>query len=122
MRQWVAAALHMADSLQRQAEGQWSLYPLLALVKAQAPLAGRKTLLFFSPGVQAPPNLQDVFRTVVSEANRSNVSVYSVDTRGLQSRGDINTSGAALREAATTSLMQQMKSGARPRPSRRCRS
>jgi len=110
MRQWTAAALRMADSLQRQAEGQWSLYPLLALVKAQAPLAGRKTLLFFSPGVQAPPNLQDVFRTVVSEANRSNVSVYTVDTRGLQARGDINTSGAALREAATTSMTQQMKS------------
>ena len=60
--------------------------PLLALVKAQAPLAGRKTLVFFSPGLQVPPNLQDVFRTVVSEANRSNVSVYSVDARGLQSR------------------------------------
>jgi VWFA-related protein len=111
MRQWTAAALRMADSLQRQAEGQWSLYPLLALVKAQAPLGGRKTLLFFSPGVQAPPNLQDVFRTVVSEANRSNVSVYTVDTRGLQARGDISASGAALREAATTSMMQQQKSG-----------
>ena len=111
MRQWTAAALRIADSLQRQAEGQWSLYPLLALVKAQAPLGGRKTLLFFSPGVQAPPNLQDVFRTVVSEANRSNVSVYTVDTRGLQARGDISASGAALREAATTSMMQQQKSG-----------
>jgi VWFA-related protein len=109
MRQWTATALRMADSLQRQAEGQWSLYPLLALVKAQAPLGGRKTLLFFSPGVQAPPNLQDVFRTVVSEANRSNVSVYTVDTRGLQARGDISASGAALREAATTSMTQQMK-------------
>ena len=114
MRQWTAAALRMADSLQRQAEGQWSLYPLLALVKAQAPLAGRKTLLFFSPGVQAPPNLQDVFRTVVSEANRSNVSVYTVDTRGLQTRGDISASGATLREAATTSMMQQMKSASEP--------
>jgi VWFA-related protein len=114
MREWTAAALRMADSLQRQAEGQWSLYPLLALVKAQAPLAGRKTLLFFSPGVQVPPNLQDVFRTVVSEANRSNVSVYTVDTRGLQMRGDINRSGAALREAATTSMMQQMKAAGDP--------
>jgi VWFA-related protein len=113
-REWAAAALRMADSLQRQADGNWSLYPLLALVKAQAPLGGRKTLLFFSPGVQAPPNLQDVFRTVVSEANRSNVSVYTVDTRGLQARGDISASGAALREAATTSMTQQMKAGGEP--------
>ena len=112
--EWIAAALRMADGLQRQMEGEWSLYPLLALVKAQAPLAGRKTLILFTSGVQVPPNLQDVFRTVVSEANRSNVSVYSVDARGLQSRGDINASGAALREAATTSMMQSMKAASDP--------
>jgi VWFA-related protein len=111
---WIARALRMADGLQRQMEGEWSLYPLLALVKAQAPLAGRKTLIFFSSGLQVPPNLQDVFRTVVSEANRSNVSVYSVDARGLRTRGDISTSGAALREAATTSMAQQMKAASDP--------
>jgi VWFA-related protein len=111
---WIARALRMADGLQRQMEGEWSIYPLLALVKAQAPLAGRKTLLFFSSGVQVPPNLQDVFKTVVSEANRSNVSIYSVDTRGLQTRSDISASGAALREAATASMMQQMKSASEP--------
>jgi VWFA-related protein len=109
IRESAANAMRMADSLQRQAEGQWSLYPLLALVKAKAPLAGRKTLVLFSPGLQVPLNLDDVFRTVVSEANRSNVSVYSVDTRGLSSQSDIQTSAAALREAATTSMTQQMK-------------
>jgi VWFA-related protein len=109
IRESMANAMRMSDSLQRQMEGQWSLYPLLALVKAQATLAGRKTLVFFSPGMQVPPNLDDVFRTVVSEANRSNVSVYTVDTRGLSSQSDIQTSAAALREAATTSMTQQMK-------------
>jgi VWFA-related protein len=109
IRESMANAMRMSDSLQRQMEGQWSLYPLLALVKSMAPLAGRKTLVFFSPGVQVPPNLDDVFRTVVSEANRSNVSVYTVDTRGLSSQSDIQTSAAALREAATTSMNQQMK-------------
>ena len=109
IRQSIANAVRMSDSLQRQMDGQWSLYPLLALVKAQAPLAGRKTLVFFSPGIQVPPNLDDVFRTVVSEANRSNVSVYTVDTRGLSSQSDIQTSAAVLRDAATTSMTQQMK-------------
>jgi VWFA-related protein len=109
IRESMASALRMSDSLQRQMEGQWSLYPLLAIVKAQAPLAGRKTLVFFSPGVQAPPSLDDVFRTVVSEANRANVSVYAVDTRGLSSQSDIQASAAALRDAATTSMNQQMK-------------
>jgi guanyl-specific ribonuclease Sa len=82
---------------------------LLAVVKAQASLGGRKTLVFFSPGLQIPPNLDDVFKTLVSEANRSNVSVYSVDTRGLTSRSDMQASAAALPDAATTSMNQQMK-------------
>jgi VWFA-related protein len=107
-------ALVMADGLHRQMEGTWSMYPLLALVKAQAPLAGRKTLLFFSPGLQVPPNLDEVFRTVISEANRASVSVYAVDSRGLQSRSDIQSSGTALREAALTSLQQQMKGAGDP--------
>ncbi len=114
IRQSIANAVRMSDSLQRQMEGQWSLYPLLALVKAQASLAGRKTLVFFSPGVQVPPNLDDVFRTIVSEANRANVSLYPVDTRGLLSQSDIQMSAAALREAATTSMTQQMKGAGEP--------
>jgi len=114
IRQSIANAVRMSDSLQRQMEGQWSLYPLLALVKAQASLAGRKTLVFFSPGVQVPPNLDDVFRTIVSEANRANVSLYPVDTRGLLSQSDIQMSAAALREAATTSMTQQMKDPGAP--------
>lgn len=108
-REIVASALRMADNLQRQAEGTWSLYPLLALVKAQAALQGRKTLLFFSAGIQVPPNLDDVFKTIVSEANRSNVSVYSVDARGLSGGSDISTSASALADAARTSMQQQMK-------------
>ncbi|MFN8090677.1 MAG: VWA domain-containing protein [Vicinamibacteria bacterium] len=112
--EWITRALRMADSLQRQAEGEWSVYPLLALVKAQGLLPGRKTLVFLSPGLRVPPNLQDVFKTAISEANRSNVSVYTVDVRGLQGRSDIGASGNASREAATTSMMQQMKSASDP--------
>jgi VWFA-related protein len=113
-REAIARALHMADSLQRQAEGQWSLFPLLALVKAEGVLAGRKTLLLFSPGLQVPAHLDEVFKTIVSEANRANVSVYTVDSRGLQSRADIQASGAALRDAAMTSMQQQMKGAGDP--------
>ena len=109
IRQAMASALRLSDSLQRQNEGNSTLYPLLALVKAQGRLSGRKTLVFFSQGLAVPPNLDDVFRTIVSEANRANVSVYSVDARGLGQTSDIQSSGAALREAATTSMTQQMK-------------
>jgi len=105
----VADALRLADSLQRQMEGEWSLYPLMALAKAQARLPGRKTLLFFSAGLQVPAHLDDVFRGVISEANRANVSFYSIDARGLRARSDIQASAQMLRQAATTSQVQQMK-------------
>jgi len=110
----VADALRLADSLQRQMEGQWSLYPLLALAKAQARLPGRKTLLFFSAGLQVPAHLDDVFRGVISEANRANVSFYSIDARGLRARSDIQNSASMLRQAATTSQEQQMKAPGEP--------
>ncbi|HXY39873.1 MAG TPA: VWA domain-containing protein, partial [Vicinamibacteria bacterium] len=109
IRQAMAAALRLADGLQRQAEGHATLYPLLALLKAQGRVPGRKTVLFFSAGLQVPANLDDVFRTVLSEANRANVSVYAVDARGLRAQADIRDSAAALREAATTSMKQQQK-------------
>jgi len=105
----------MADSLQRQMEGTWSMYPLLALVKAQGPLAGRKTLAASSRrGCRCRRTSTTVFKTLVSESNRAGVSVYAVDSRGLQSRSDIQNSGAALRDAALTSMQQQMKGAADP--------
>jgi VWFA-related protein len=113
-RRVVADALRLADSLQRQMEGEWSLYPLMALAKAQARLPGRKTLLFFSAGLQVPSHLDDVFRGVISEANRANVSFYSIDARGLRARSDIQNSAQMLRQAATTSQTQQMKARGEP--------
>ena len=49
---------------------------MLGLVKAQGRLAGRKTLIYFSEGLVVPKNLQEVFETTKSEANRANVTIY----------------------------------------------
>ena len=50
----VAGILRFTTSIQRQQQGQSSLYPLLGLVKNQSRLAGRKTLLYFSEGLVVP--------------------------------------------------------------------
>ena len=42
MAQVIAASLRFSDSIQRQQQAQSSLYPMLALVKAQGRLAGRR--------------------------------------------------------------------------------
>jgi VWFA-related protein len=104
-----AQALQMADSLQRQQEGEQSLYPLLALFKALERLPGRKTVLYFSMGLTVPPNLDELFRSAVSEANRANVSVYAVDARGLRGESDSAEARKALEQASATALAQSRK-------------
>jgi len=113
MANMVVNALRMTDTLQREQQGHSSLFPILALAKQQQPLAGRKTILFFSEGLQAPPTLDHVLLAAISEANRANVSVYAVDSRGLGTVSDSDAARATLQEAVETSMRQQMLRGFR---------
>ena len=79
--------------------------PVVAVSAARAreepePPGGRKTLLYFSEGLVVPKNLEEVFKTAISEANRANVTVYPVDARGL-------SLGARLRRRAATSCCRR---------------
>lgn len=112
MAQVIAGILRFTNSIQRQQQGQSSLYPLLGLVREQQRLTGRKTLLYFSEGLVVPKNLEEVFKTAISEANRSNVTVYAVDARGLSSARDTEASRVQLLEAARTSQQQMARRGA----------
>ncbi len=91
--------LRMAADLQRQQLGTTSLYPLIALVKGQQTLAGRKTMLYLTERLEVPPNLDAVFRSVISEANRANVSVYTIDARGLTTEQEMARTRDAMIEA-----------------------
>jgi VWFA-related protein len=112
MAQMIASSLRFSDSIQRQQQGQSTLYPMLALVKAQSRLAGRKTLIYFSEGLVVPKNLQEVFEATKSEANRANVTVYAVDARGLNSSRDSEAGRSQLLKAAADSQRQILKRGA----------
>lgn len=103
--------LRMSSTLQRQQLGTTSLYPLLALVRGHETLAGRKSLLYISEGLQVPPNLEQVFRSTISAANRANVSVYAVDARGLSSENDFTATGDALNEARRASMLSNQRRG-----------
>jgi VWFA-related protein len=104
----VVNALRMTDTLQREQQGRSALFAILALARHQQPLAGRKTILFFSEGVQSPPTLEHVLLAAISEANRANVSVYGVDARGLSMASSLTTARDTLQQAADTSMRQQM--------------
>jgi VWFA-related protein len=99
----IANMLRLSNSLQRQQQGTTSLYPLLALVRGHETLAGRKTLLYLSQGLQVPPSLEAVFRSTISAANRANVSVYAIDARGLNVERAMAASGDALGQAQRAS-------------------
>jgi VWFA-related protein len=103
-------ALRFTQTLQREQQGHSSLFSLLALSRQQQRLAGRKTILFFSEGIQVPPSLEHVLRAAISEANRANVSVYAVDARGLTDTRRFESTRQTLEQAAAAS-QRQMASG-----------
>ncbi len=78
------------------------------------PSPGRKTILFFSEGLQTPPSLEHVLRSTISEANRANVSVYAIDARGLLTANQLTSTGEMLKQAAATSQRQQLMRGQAP--------
>ncbi len=105
----------MVETADLQRRGQSTLFPLMALMKAQGTLAGRKALLFFSEGLPIPPNLEEAYRSAISEANRANVSVYAVDARGLDTGRSLEQSRQMLDRSGRNSQSQQAY-GASSRP------
>ncbi len=57
---------------------------LTALASSMGNLPGRKTVVFFSEGLSVPAAVEAKFRAVIETANRSNVSFYTVDAKGLK--------------------------------------
>jgi VWFA-related protein len=110
--------LDMTDRLQKQMQGESSLFGLMALANQQQKLAGRKTILYFSEGLQVTSRLEQVFRSAVSEANRANVSIYSVDARGLSTRNQLigADDGKLMRSVAAVQRQQMARGGVPVRP------
>jgi VWFA-related protein len=106
--------LDMTDRLERQLQGESSLFGLLALANQQQRLAGRKTILYFSEGLQVTSRLEQVFRSAVSEANRANVSIYSVDARGLNTANQLIGQQQRVERAQRAVQKQQMTRGGVP--------
>jgi VWFA-related protein len=90
--------------------GRSSIYALLSAVKEQYRLPGRKTIIYFTPGFSVPQGMEQAFKNVISIANRSNVSFYSIDTRGVGAGGNSGASNM-LNSAADSSRRQAQSTG-----------
>ena len=115
IREVIARMARMVEASDVQQRGQSTLFPLMALVKAQGALAGRKALVLFSEGLPIPPNLEEAYRSTISEANRANVSVYAVDARGLDTGRALDQSRQMLDRSGRNS-QAQLVSGGSQRP------
>jgi VWFA-related protein len=100
------SALQYSEAMEREQQGQTSLFALLSLIREQRGLAGRKTVMYFSEGLVVPPNWVSLFKTTISESNRANVSFYAIDARGLTTGGRTAGARGELQAAAGTSQGQ----------------
>ncbi len=106
-----ARMLRFSDRVTREAQGQASLQPLLAIAHGLALVQGRKSLLYFSEGLAVPPAVEEAFRATVSAANRANVSVYAFDARGLRVRSPSEETKLALGLATDAARGEQQGGG-----------
>lgn len=100
-----SVALRAAEGFERMEQtekGQATTDGLLSIVAAMGALPGRKAIIFFSEGISIPTSVAANFRTVISNANRANVSIYAVDALGLRVKSADLESGRAM-----TALGQQ---------------
>jgi VWFA-related protein len=112
MRRFIQQMQTFAAGIESSQRGHATFYPLMALAKAQGALEGRKAILFFSEGLAVPSSVEEAFQAAISEANRANVSIYTVDARGLDTNRDLQAAGAALDKAGRVSQQAMAKRGA----------
>lgn len=93
----LAAIDRMNLQLLFRQEGNQEIDALRALIREQAQFPGRKTVLFFSEGLVIPPDRPDLLDSVISEANRANLTFYTLDARGLSTVSNDKLSGMTYR-------------------------
>jgi VWFA-related protein len=104
--QAVIETLRVGDEMQKMRQDQSALYPLIAVAKGQAGLPGRKTVIYLSQGLAVPSRLDDVYRSLLSEANRSRVALYTLDARGLRTGGDLEATKSAMEDLSRAGLQE----------------
>jgi VWFA-related protein len=88
-----------------------TIYALLDVVREQYRLPGRKAVLYFSGGFVKPQELDYPFKQILSIANRSNVSFYTVDAHGLMTTSTNQPAINMLNRAGQTAQAQAMNPG-----------
>ena len=97
--------LRFATSLSNGMDAMDSLHEL---VRSEEKLPGRKVVLYLSDGLQFPVNRRDAIDNLISHANRSGVSFYTIDTRGLNTDDPMMPALAMQRRTSAESSAQKV--------------
>jgi VWFA-related protein len=88
-----------------------TLSALRALVDGQRTIPGRKSVVYFTWGIYLTPELDVPFRSLMSTANRDNITFYSVDTRGVMTASQNSGARGQLMGAARASATDMSRLG-----------
>lgn len=94
------------ERIERDQQGYFTPNSLLALIDGMGTLSGRKALVLFSEGIAIPSSAAARFRSVISNANRANVSIYTVDAAGLRAESADAETATAIKRIGTIRVEQ----------------
>ena len=107
--QMQANILQQFETLERDQQGFATINGLLAVINPMRNLPGRKTIIFFSEGIALPPAVQTKFPSVISAANKANVSIYTIDAAGLRTESAISEAAKELNSLSAQRMQQQAR-------------
>ncbi len=94
--QTLLAALEDSRRIRQEQHTLPTLAGLLALVKSQQKVSGRKSLIYFTQNMQMDSASKEMVKTVTGAASQAGVSVYVVDLDALNSGGRHQMQNALL--------------------------
>lgn len=103
--------LQAAEAADREYNARATIDALTTLVRAQSQLPGRKVVLYFNPWLFIPELVKEQYNNLISTANRSNVSFYTVDPKGLVTWSQGSAGRDWLNGATGEIRSEQMRGG-----------
>jgi len=103
--------LQAAEATDRQYNARATVDALMALVRSQSELPGRKVVLYFNPWLFIPEMVKEQYANLIGSANRANISFYTVDPKGLVTWSQQTQGRQQLADAAGEIRSAQMRGG-----------
>jgi VWFA-related protein len=94
------------DNLDRDSKGYDTTLTLVRVIRTLAEMPGRKSVVLFSEGLPVSPVLSAKFDDLIDAANRSNVTIYAVDAKGLGTRSNFADTRKQIQEFTDDRMMQ----------------